>query len=139
MKKQKLPEDLIDISLCKTALGKIIFILKSLIGGEVQNLSIEVPRAFLINTSEYVQNQLIGKSIKIHFTNNDNEVKLENILLRISHNSSNYEKLYHEKLFKDLRDFESDVLEFNITIQDKTIVSKIIENIQIYNLNVKTI
>jgi len=106
MKKQKFPEDITNISLCKTPIGQIIFILKSLIGSEVQELSMEVPRAFLVNTSEYVQNQLIGKSVKIHFTNNNNEVKLENITLKISNNPNNYEKLYKKKLFRDIRDFD---------------------------------
>ena len=138
MKKEKHPEDITDISLCKTPLGEIVFILKSIIGREIQELSIEVPRTFLVNSSEYVENQLIGKHIKIHFSNSDSEVKLENIILRIAHSRSNYEKLYNEELFRDPRDFKADTIEFNITTQDKAVISKIIGDIQIYHLNVKT-
>lgn len=139
MRTLKKHEDIIDITLCKTPVGKIVFILKRLLGYEMQELLIEMPRSFLVNTSEHVRHQLIGKSIKISITNDDDEVVLKHVVLHISHKHSDYIKLFNEIIHKDLKDFTTDTISFNITIDDTVLISKLIAYTKPYELKVKTI
>lgn len=125
-----------EITDCETKVDQIMMILNHLLGYGMDRLEIEIPRGFLVPSSDELNQYLIGQHIKIWTSTEDGP---QTIIMKISKKHDNYEKLYNIDFAQDIREFSTDTISFEITYRDIGIISRIIQELEPYSLNVKTI
>lgn len=122
--------------LAEMKLDKLMMILNHFLISKMQNLEIEIPRGFLVPGPIALKEYLIGQKINIRTST---DYGPQNITLHISKRADDFEKLFEEHFCKDIREFDVNHIEFNISINERDIISQIIKDMEPYSLNVSTI
>lgn len=125
-----------EITDCETKVDQIMMILHHLLGYGMDRLEIEIPRGFLVPSSDAMSQYLIGQYVKVWTSTDDGP---QTIIMKISKKHDDYEKLYNIDFAQDIRKFSTDTISFQITYNDATVISRIIEEMEPYDLKVKTI
>ena len=121
---------------CETKVDQIMMILHHLLGYGMDRLEIEIPRGFLVPSSDAMSQYLIGQYVKVWTSTDDGP---QTIIMKISKKHDDYEKLYNIDFAQDIRKILTDTISFKITYRDIAIISRMIQELEPYSLNVKTI
>lgn len=126
----------INISELKSKEEQIIMILNQFLLRRADRIDIEIPRGFLVSNSINYKQYLIGRKIIIR-VNEENAPR--SITLKIIKEHDDYEQLFYMEFSKNFREFTDKDVHLNITLKERGLVKRIIEEFEPYSLNVKTI